>query len=580
LLRLSAAALLLATSAAAQTHDAARNPLTPIAAAVGNLSLLTVPTALAPVLGVALPPAVALPAPRAPDATKSLQAAAPRPGAAADAGAAFDGGPKLNILMAAAESVPFIKTGGLADVVDAVARGFAERGHRVMLVMPMYRQLRFDGLDLRMAGHLEVPLAGKIETARLWTARREGVDHLFIDHPGFFLNSDGPYSSGSVYGEDANESRFAYFSRAALEAARAVAFRPDVVHAHDWHAALIPAYLKRVYANDPFFAATRSVVTIHNIAFQGHYSPETAAKIGFDPREAEKGGTLEHNGGVNYLKGGLVNADAITTVSPTYAKEIQSGPTFGMGLEKILQARSKDLTGIINGIDPKLWDPSSPALLGGGYGLDDVAAGKAANKQAVQRALGLSVDPTAPLFAIASRLSHQKGIDVALEAANSIVAHGGQVVVSGSGESALEERVAEVVKFYSHYGRVGFHRFDEAFVLSLYAAADFLLMPSRFEPCGLSQLISQRFGALPIVARTGGLVDTVTDLREDAERGNGLFVNELEHGGIWETVTDAFAGYRNPAAMAVARRTAMRKDASWGPSIAAYESLFRRLVGR
>lgn len=564
-------------------------PLAALSAPAAAIS--AAPTALsAPAAAAAVPAApqatsatAALEAaPSAKNASPAAQAAAAAPradGAAAEAGAAFDGGRRLNILMAAAESVPFIKTGGLADVVNDVSRGLAERGHRVTLVMPKYKGLKLDGLTLTKAGHISVPMDGGLHTATLWTTRHAGVDVILIDRPELFQNTKGPYDSGSVYGEDANELRWAFYSRAALEAARAVGFRPDVVHAHDWHAALIPAYLKRVYAGDSFFADTRSVVTIHNIAFQGHYSPDAAARIGFRPDEARAGGSLEHNGGINYLKAGLANADAITTVSRTYAREIQDSHAFGMGLEGVLRARSRDLTGIVNGVDPGLWGPKDDALIARRYGVDDVAAGKAANKAELQRRMGLNVDPDAPIFSVASRLSHQKGIDVVLDAVHLIVGRGGQLVISGAGDPELERRVAEVVKFYSYYGRVAFHTFDEAFVHAVYAASDFLLMPSRFEPCGLSQLIAQRFGTIPLVARTGGLADTVTDLRDDPERGDGLFIREAWDGGIWATIDDAYAGHRNPEALAAARRTAMSKDSSWGPALDEYEALFRRLAG-
>jgi len=518
-------------------------------------------------------------------APKALGAASAASAPAADArdaalsGAAFDGGRRLNVLMAAAESVPFIKTGGLADVVNDVSRGLAERGHNVTLVMPKYKSLKLDGVDLKMGGRIAVPMNGALRTAQLWTARVAGVDVVLIDHPELFQNTKGPYDSGSVYGEDANEARWAYYSRAVLEAARAVGFRPDIVHAHDWHAALIPAYLKKVYDGDPFFADTRSVVTIHNIAFQGHYSADAATRIGFNAREAQAGGALQHKDGINYLKAGLVSADAITTVSRTYAREIQEGHQFGMGLENVLSARSADLSGIVNGVDPELWGPSNDPLIAHPFDVDGVAAGKAANKADLQRRMGLNVDPDAPIFSVASRLSHQKGIDTVLDAVNTIVGKGGQLVISGAGDPELEKRVAEIVKFYSYYGRVAFHTFDEAFVHAVYAASDFLLMPSRFEPCGLSQLIAQRYGTIPIVARTGGLADTITDLRTTPETGDGLFIREGWDGGIWATVEDAYAGYHNPEAMAVARRNAMTKDSSWGPALDEYEALFRRLVG-
>ncbi len=487
-------------------------------------------------------------------------------------------GPRLNIMIAAAEAVPFIKTGGLADVVDAVARGMAERGHEVTLAMPLYKQTKTEGLHLQPAGEVSVPMGDKTVTAKLWTARREGVNLLLIDNPELFYDEKGPYHGGSVYGVDANEKRFAFYSRAVLEAAKKLDLKPDVIHSHDWHAALIPAYLKEVYKDDPYFARTATALTIHNIAFQGHYPKKSVTGLGFPKSAAERGGSLAHGRGINYLKAALVTVDAITTVSRTYAREIVESVYFGMGLDKILRRRRDVLSGIVNGVDPALFDPRTDPEIFRRYGLEDMAEGKAANKADLQRRLGLLQDPEAPVFSIASRLSDQKGIDIALSAAHQIVARGGQLVITGSGDKALEKKVAELVQFYGYEGRVAFHHFDESFVHQVYAGSDFLLMPSRFEPCGLSQLIAQRYGTIPIVAPIGGLVDTVVDLRADPLRGDGLFIRPDQDGGIWETVNDAVAGYRDPLALSTARRSAMTKDSSWGPALDEYETLFQKIV--
>jgi starch synthase len=496
---------------------------------------------------------------------------------AAKAAAAFDGGRPLSVLMAASEAVPFIKTGGLADVVDAVSRGLAERGHRVMLVLPKFKQLKTDGVEFKPAGRVSVPIGDRTETAGLLTARVKGVDVVLLEHPGYYERARGPYDGVSAYGNDDNDERFAFYSRAALEAARALDFRPDVVHAHDWHAGLIPAYLKLVYGADPFFAATRSVVTIHNLAFQGVYPQASAVKVGFAAKDLGAMGPLEYWGSTSYLKAGLALADAVTTVSPTYAREIQSGSQFGMGMEGVLRARPDGVQGIINGLDPELNDPRTDEFLPRRYGAEDVAEGKAANKARLQERLGLQADPGAPLFAVASRLAEQKGIDLVLDAIHEIVARGAQVVVTGSGDKKLEELLAEAVA--RHPGRVASHKFDETFVHVVYAAADFLLMPSRFEPCGLSQLIAHRYGTLPIVTRTGGLADTVRDLRVDAERGDGIVMHGFSMLDLVEAVEAAIAGYAHPGALPAARATAMANDSSWAPPLDAYEALYRRITG-
>jgi starch synthase len=549
----------------------------PVAAA---LPAAAVPAASMP---AAVSPAAAAPATPKPLVTHLTETFLPgkdASGAAneAKAAAAFDGGKPLNIMMVGAESVPFIKTGGLADVVDALARGMVERGHRVMMVLPKYRQLKLDGVDLKPAGQVSVPIGGVQKTANLLTAKVNGVDVVLLDNPEYYDRKGGPYDgNGSVYTEDGNDERFAFFSRAALEAARVLSFKTDVVHAHDWHAALIPAFLKEMYASDPMLGATKSVMTIHNIAYQGIYGIDRVLKLGFDRRLTESMKPLEFWGHTNFLKAGLSLADAVTTVSPTYAKEIVSGPEFGMHLEGVLKGRPDGVHGIINGLDPALWDPSTDRVLIKNYGPADVAEGKAANKAWLQKRLGLEQKAEVPVFAIASRLAHQKGIDLVIAAIDELVARGAQVVVTGSGEKPLEAALASAVK--RHAGKVASHPFDEDFVRIVYAAADFLFMPSRFEPCGLSQLIAHRYGTLPIVTPTGGLVDTVRDLRDDAQRGDGIIIRDFTVLALVEAAEAAIAGYGNPEALAAARSTAMANDSSWGPSLAAYEALYRRAIG-
>jgi starch synthase len=492
--------------------------------------------------------------------------------------AMFDGA--LKILIAGSEAVPFIKTGGLADVVDALSRGFAARGHDVTLVLPKYRDLKTSGIELKQAGTVSVAIDGRRETANLLVGKRDGVRVVLLEHPEFYERKGGPYAAkhealglsaydaGSI--DDADE-RFGFYAHAALEAMRVLDIKPDIVSAHDWHAALIPAFLKSAYKNDPFFAGTKTALTIHNIAFQGAFALATAAKLGFD--EA----ALEHKGGANYLKSGIVNADAVTTVSPTYAREIIENILFGMGLEGPLRARADGVHGIINGIDPVMYDPATDPDIAHHYGISDVAEGKAANKATIQAKLGLDAEPDAPLFLVASRLAHQKGIDMIFDSARDVVRLGGQLLIMGAGDAQTEALRAALVLAFP--GRVASYPFDEKFVRMGFAAADFLLMPSRFEPCGLSQLIAQRYGTLPLVTSTGGLADTVRDLRDDPVHGDGLIIRSIASISLSRTIADAIKGYHTPQALPLARRAAMTKDSSWDVSLDVYEALFRRLVG-
>ena len=539
-------------------------------AAINAVAVSAGPTAIA-VLKMAAPASADKPA------ADVSAAAAPTEQAKAAGNSTFDGA--LNILIAGSEAVPFIKTGGLADVVDAVSRGLAARGHDVTVVLPKYRGLKTADVEFTHAGRLVIPIDGRIETANILVGRREGVRVVLLEHPEFYERAGGPYAAKhaslglSAYdaaGIDDADERFGFYARAALEAMRVLDIKPDIVHAHDWHAALIPALLKSVYAADPFFAGTKTALTIHNIAFQGAFDLATAAKFGFD--EAH----LEHNGGANYLRAGITHADAVTTVSPTYAREIVENKLFGMGLEDHLVAREDGVHGILNGIDPTLYDPAIDPLLVRNYGVEDAAEGKSVNKTALQAKLGLDATPDAPLFVVASRLANQKGIDMIFDSARDIVRLGGQLAIMGTGDAQTEALRAALVLAFP--GKIASHPFDENAVRLLFAAADFLLMPSRFEPCGLSQLIAQRYGALPIVTTTGGLADTVIDLRDDPINGNGLIIRAIASISLSRAVADAVKGYQHPQAIALARRSAMSKDSSWDISLDVYEALFRRLL--
>lgn len=491
--------------------------------------------------------------------------------------AMFDGA--LKVLIAGSEAVPFIKTGGLADVVDAVSRGLAARGHDVTMVLPKYRDLKTAGVELQKMGTVSVPIGDRVETANVLVGRRDGVRVVLLEHPEFYERKGGPYAAKhealglSAYeaaGIDDADERFGFYARASLEVMKFLDIKPDVISAHDWHAALIPTFLKTVYKNDAFFAGTKTTLTIHNIAFQGAFALATAGKLGFDDAD------LEHRGGANFMRSGIANADAVTTVSPTYAKEIVDNILFAMGLEGPLRARPDGVHGIINGIDPVLYDPATDPDVVHHYDIDGVAEGKAANKAAIQAQLGLDPKPDAPLFLVASRLAHQKGVDMVFDSARDVVRLGGQLLIMGAGDAQTEALRAALVLAFP--GSIASYPFDEKFVRMGFAAADFLLMPSRFEPCGLSQLIAQRYGTLPIVTRVGGLADTVRDLRDDPIHGDGLIIRAVASISLSRAIADAVSGYHHPGAMPLARRAAMSKDSSWEISLDVYEALFRRLL--
>ncbi|MDE2490676.1 MAG: glycogen synthase, partial [Elusimicrobia bacterium] len=422
----------------------------------------------------------------------------------------------MKILFVASEAVPFCKTGGLADVVGALAQKLGAAGHDVCLFLPKYRAVRAPQLEEGRALPLRVPLGGGSVEVGLRFLHRRDVTVYFVDYPLFF-DRDGLYGSGGKDHED-NDRRFALFCLAALEGAKAVGFKPDVVHAHDWQAGLVCAHLKRRYADDPHFAGTRSVFTVHNMAYQGNFPRAALETAGLDPRDWTPQG-LEYYGQVSYLKAGLAFADRLTTVSPTYAREIRS-PEHGFGFEGLLRSRAGALSGILNGLDVDAWDPSRDASLPRRYGPADAAAGKAACRDALRAQCGLEPRADLALLGIVSRLDYQKGLDLALPAVEARLDRA-QLVALGTGDPALTEALAALER--RHPGRVHFHRqFDEPFAHRVYAASDLFLMPSRFEPCGLGQLIAMRYGALPVAARTGGLVDTVAEEASGSLPANGF----------------------------------------------------------
>ncbi|MEK7765254.1 MAG: glycogen synthase GlgA, partial [bacterium] len=443
----------------------------------------------------------------------------------------------MKILLAASEIVPFAKTGGLADVAGALPKALARRRQDVRVVMPRYRTVDPKAHRLKLLPDImRIPVGGKIVPARLWEGKvGRDVPAYFVDIPQYFdrpqlyRTADGDYPD--------NAERFVAFARAALETAKAVDFKPDVIHCHDWQSALIPTYLKTLYANDAFFGRTGTIFTIHNIAYQGLFHPEALylAGLGWTEFTPDR---LEFYGQVNFLKGGLLDADLINTVSPTYAREIQSGPDFGRGLEGLLRARAADVFGVLNGLDGDEWDPEDDQFLPATFSAK-VRKGKAVCKARLQAETGLAADSAIPLIGIVSRLDPQKGLDLILSALDEILATA-QLIILGSGDRPIQEALASAAG--RHAGRFAYHQgFDNSLAHRIYAGSDLFLMPSRFEPCGLGQLIAMRYGTVPVVTRTGGLADTVQAF--DAKAGSGTgFVCAAQ------TVEAVLAGVREAVA--------------------------------
>jgi starch synthase len=476
----------------------------------------------------------------------------------------------LNVLAVVSEIFPLIKTGGLADVAGALPVALAAEGVAVRSLVPGYPSV-LGALEGGIAVATLDDLFGG--AAHIVAAHASGLDLLVIDAPHLYGRPGNPYRGfdGNDWGD--NAFRFAALSRVAMLLARGLVegYRPDVVHVHDWQAGLVPAYLRYAGAIEP-----PTVMTIHNIAFQGQYPPYLLAPLGL-PADAFSIDGVEYYGAIGYLKAGVQFADRITTVSPTYAAEICT-PAHGMGMDGLLRARSDVLSGILNGIDITVWDPAHDPLLVATFDADRIGE-RAANRAALQQRFGLRSDTATPLFGVISRLSPQKGIDLLLAALPALLGGGGQLVVLGSGDAPLEAglRAAAGEDVGVQIG------YDEGLAHLIQGGCDALLMPSRFEPCGLTQLCAMRYGTLPIVAHVGGLCDTVIDANEMALAngiGTGFHFSPVETEMLAAAILRALAVWRQPELWRRLQRNAMQVDVSWARPAAQYAALYRELGDR
>jgi ADP-glucose type glycogen/starch synthase len=480
----------------------------------------------------------------------------------------------LRILMVASEAAPFAKTGGLGDVLGSLPPALHARGVDVRLVLPWYRGVRnVTGTLRRQAKPLRIVMGSQLQEVHVRRGTLQGVPVYFLEVPEFFDRS-GLYGEGGTDYPD-NYRRFALLGRAALELARTLRFSPDVVHSHDWQAAMATIDLRHRLWSDPFFATTGSLLTIHNLGYQGLFAPDVLAELNLDPSLFNIDG-LEFHGQVSLLKGGLRFADHVSTVSPTYCREIQT-PAYGVGLDGLLRVRHPRLHGILNGLDGKLWNPATDLTLATRYSATRLS-GKATCKTALQGELGLAVDPSVPLAAMVTRLDPQKGLDLLLEAWQGLLARGLQLVILGTGHPAYEQRLQELATAAS--GRVAvMTTFNDALARRIYAASDLFLMPSRYEPCGLGQLIALRYGSVPLVHATGGLADTIRDPRESPRRGNGFVFREFSVPALLATLDRLLALYRSdaPGWQALVKR-GMRQDFSWQRAADRYLELYQSII--
>lgn len=490
----------------------------------------------------------------------------------------------LHVLIAGSEAFPFAKTGGLGDVLGALPPALARLGHKPVLIIPAYREIRRCGLPIEDTGlRFVVPIGSKAVAGGLLRGVLPGGDV-----PVYFVKQDEYYDREGLYAEKNvgyldNAERFIFFSRAVLEAIRLLELPVDVLHVNDWHTGLIPAYLKIEYRGVPRYENVASLLTIHNMEHQGEFWHWDMLLTGldwafFNWRQMEAYGKL------NFLKTGLTFADAISTVSPRYAEEIQT-PDFGCRLEGVLQSRCADLSGIINGVDYAVWNPETDKFLPVKYGPTNVAAGKAAAKAALQQKLGLEVRPDTPLAGFIGRLVEQKGIDLILAVMLEWVRTQDVqwAILGGDGDPKLGAELANLAKQYPQKVAVRIEKSEELAHL-IEAASDLFLMPSRFEPCGLNQLYSLKYGTVPLVHAVGGLANTVVDAsRENLQAGNatGFSFEGMNALRLDEMLRRACDAYRHqPAVWTQLQQTGMEQDWSWDRSAADYVDLYRRILGK
>ena len=476
----------------------------------------------------------------------------------------------MNIAFAASECVPFSKTGGLADVIGALPPALANLGHKVTVFLPRYRQTKLDNPRIVIPS-ITVPFDDRYRFCSVVDGgARSDVQFYFIDYPPFF-DRDSLY--GTPLGDyHDNAERFALFCRAVLESAKILG-TPDVLHCHDWQTALIPILLKTLYDEDPAFANTPCVFTIHNIGYQGLFPPEILPLLML-PWDLFTMSKLEFYGKVNFLKGAITMTDFITTVSRRYSQEIQTAE-YGFGLEGVLRARSSTVAGILNGVDYGEWNPETDRYIAAHYSADDLS-GKAKCKAALLQEFGLATDTQLPVVGIVSRFAAQKGFDLILQVADRLARQDLIMLVLGSGDREYEELFRRLNKQYPQKIAVKI-AYDNPLAHKIEAGSDIFLMPSHYEPCGLNQIYSMRYGTVPVVRATGGLDDTVEQFDRHTLKGTGFKFKEYNSETLLETVQMAVALYGSDSnAWHTLMRNGMAQEYSWANAAREYVKVYER----
>lgn len=484
----------------------------------------------------------------------------------------------MNILFVSPEVAPYAKTGGLADVAGALPQAIRELDHEVWVMMPLYRRVidpNGSGLSI---GELEefippfqVPIGRRQETVQVLRYQKDsGAPILFVKHDEYFDREELYGTPGGDYPD--NAERFICFARAILETCRRGSFLPDLIHCNDWQTSLVPVYLKTLYRNDAVLGKIASLLTIHNLGYQGLFPPEAMELAGLPP-DLFTLHYLEYYGQMNFLKGGILFSDIVTTVSERYSQEIQTAE-YGQGLEGVLGECREKLHGILNGIDYRVWNPDTDPYLPANYGPNDLS-GKKACKKALQERVGLPPKEDVPLLGTISRLALQKGFDLIADIMEELLSLDCQWILLGRGDQYYEDLFQEIGRRYPQKVSVNL-AYDESLAHQIEGGCDLFLMPSRYEPCGLNQLYSLKYGTIPLVRATGGLDDTVLDLDPTQKKGTGFKFREYSSGTLLECVKRALLAYHHPPLWQKLIRQAMKEDFSWQASARRYAQLYRK----
>lgn len=474
----------------------------------------------------------------------------------------------MKILFAAAEAHPFIKTGGLADVIGALPKALKNAGVDIRVILPKYRGIPEKYVEkMEHIAVVNVPVGWRSQYCGIERIVHDGIPIYFIDNEYYFGARDG------IYGYMDDGERFAFYNRAVLECLPAIDFQPDVLHCHDWHAAVVPMLLDGHYRHDPFYSKIRTVFTIHNLLYQGVFPYEVLdGLLGLDSSYFNG---VEYYGNINFMKGGIVFSDHVTTVSPTYAQEIRTA-YYGYGLEGLLESRSDRLTGIVNGIDTKSYNPANDPHIFSRYRTNLIK--KTENKLGLQQELGLPIAPHIPMVAMVTRLVDSKGLDLITRILDELLYYDDiQFVLLGTGDEIYERWFREAAWRYPTKLSSQI-LFNDALSRKMYAGSDLFLMPSKFEPCGISQLLALRYGSIPVVRETGGLNDTVQPYNEVTGQGNGFTFSDYNAHDMMFTLRRAVSYYHKPEHWKQVTKNAFSGDYSWNVSAQQYIDIYKKIT--